>query len=690
MAEKKIKVVLDVDSDIEPTIKNLKALKQQQKEVVAGSADWKKYADAIRDMEDSIKDAKETSDDFAGYLENASGPLGMFGGAIRGAEKTFSSFNAALKASVIGLLVGIIGGLVSAFTKTEGSLKKLEPLTIGLEKIMGGIVEVAMPLVETFLDLGLKALPAVTTGVKYVYAAISGLFTYIKTAGEGVFKFWKGVLTFDLETIKDGLVTLGSSFGKTADSFVAATERFDKGAAKTTATQKKNAEEAAKAASEAEAKRKEALDKAIAAMEANDKLDAAQLEKAKAQAMALANTEQEKLNVEESFGKRSYELRKKDLEDKAKLLTNPKDVNALKAAQAELLALETEFINTTTANRDKQKTINEETRKKALASELKDLELSKSQGLVTEEAYQKQLLDIKLKYGATDEEKKDAQIAYNTWKLANDEKLAADSRAIAVSDMQAMIDDLDAKNALLDSDFQADLERLDRKKFLLEQQREEELKNTKLTEKEKNDIVKKYSDELKKVEKEKTDTVRAEEEAKHAIRLQMVAAAGAIGQLMRNLAGENKDVAIAGLLIENGAALASIAINASKNFVKDGGVTSPLAWANLTMAGVQAANVVAATAKGIRDIRSSGSNGSASGGSSSMPTTSMPSVSAGPQLMAPQIASSTANPSSALASMIGESVGNNINQQPVRAYIVQSDIRNSTSFDRRISAASKL
>jgi hypothetical protein len=67
MAEKVV-VDLEVISNLEPTLANLKALKKQLKDTAAGSSDFNKLSAAIRDMDDAIKDASATSDDFA-YLD---------------------------------------------------------------------------------------------------------------------------------------------------------------------------------------------------------------------------------------------------------------------------------------------------------------------------------------------------------------------------------------------------------------------------------------------------------------------------------------------------------------------------------------------------------------------------------------------------------------------------------------------
>ena len=62
--------------------------------------------------------------------------------------------------------------------------------------------------------------------------------------------------------------------------------------------------------------------------------------------------------------------------------------------------------------------------------------------------------------------------------------------------------------------------------------------------------------------------------------------------------------------------MVSIAINAQRNFIKDGGATSPLAWANLTVAAVSAATVIAQAIKGISDINAARGQAAASSTSS--------------------------------------------------------------------------
>lgn len=269
MAEK-VQIDLEVNSNLEPTIANLKALKKQLKEAAAGSADFNKLSAQIRDMDDAIKDASATSDDFAGYLENASGPLGMLGKGLRGAEKTFSSFNAVLKTSVIGIIVAAIGGLVAAFSQSETAVKKLQPLMIAFEKILGGIFKAFEPLLDGFIELATQVLPYITKGIGMFYSGLFSLFTLIKNVGVSAGQLLKGIFTLDFDALKEGAAGIKDAFTGISKTFEDTYKRFEEGTKEQTKTEKENAAERAKNAADAAAKRKAAEEKEAAEKKKRD------------------------------------------------------------------------------------------------------------------------------------------------------------------------------------------------------------------------------------------------------------------------------------------------------------------------------------------------------------------------------------------------------------------------------------
>jgi hypothetical protein len=241
-----IEVDININNNTEATIKNLRALKRQLRETAAGSAEFDRISMAIREMDDAIKDASATSDDFLGYLENASGPLGVLGRGIRGAEKNFSSFNAILKASVIGLITIAIGGLVAAFSKSETAMKKLEPVFQAFEKILGGIMQVFDPLLDMFIELALRVLPYIAKGVGGFYSGLFALFSLIKNVGLGAGKILKGIFTLDFDALKEGYSQLTGSWNSAVEEFKEANKRFNSGSDTVTKTETKNSKERVK------------------------------------------------------------------------------------------------------------------------------------------------------------------------------------------------------------------------------------------------------------------------------------------------------------------------------------------------------------------------------------------------------------------------------------------------------------
>lgn len=235
-----IEVDININSNTEATIKNLRALKRQLRETAAGSEEFNRISQQIRDMDDAIKDASETSDDFLGYLENASGPLGVFGKGIRSAEKTFSSFNGVLKASVIGIITLAIGGLVAAFSKSETAMKKLEPVFAAFDKILQGIMKVFEPLLDAFIDLALRALPLIAKGVGGFYSGLFALFTLVKNVGMGAGKILKGIFTLDFDALKEGYSQLTGSWNAAVEDFKQSNKRFTEGSNEVTKVEKKN------------------------------------------------------------------------------------------------------------------------------------------------------------------------------------------------------------------------------------------------------------------------------------------------------------------------------------------------------------------------------------------------------------------------------------------------------------------
>ena len=252
MANKKIEVDVIIDSaDSQQKLRELtKALKQ----LPAGTSEWKKVYSEIDGLKDRLKGAQKGTDDWVDSLENAGGPLGMVGAGINKMKVAFSSFNTALKASIIGLVVAAIGGLVAAFSQSETAMKKLQPLFIGLEKIMGGIFRAMEPLLDAFVEMVSYVLPPLTKGIGIFYSVLFGLFTLVTEVGVGVGKTLKGIFTFDWDSISEGVSQAAGSISKAVGAGEQAYTRFNAGTQEVTKTEKVELEKRNKQNEEAQKK----------------------------------------------------------------------------------------------------------------------------------------------------------------------------------------------------------------------------------------------------------------------------------------------------------------------------------------------------------------------------------------------------------------------------------------------------
>lgn len=485
-----VEVDVNINNNIEPTIANLKRLKRQLKDTAAGSDEFNRLSAQIRDLDDSIKDASATSDDFLGYLENAEGPLGILGKGIRNAEKTFSSFNGVLKASIIGIIVGLIGGLAAAFNNNEKAVKKLQPLFEGLEKIFNGIFSIVEPLFNTLVDLAVNALPLVSDAFSVVYSSVYAVVQSLGSLGSAVVKFIKGDFSGAWQEAKASV----TDFGKNYESSI---DRFNKGSKELTKKEKEESEK-----------------RRLARIEASKK-------------------------QEEDF--------KKSVEQTQKIIDKRQE--------------------------EDEKDYNERISKISKINSKHFEKLQESQKNVTKVLF------------------------------------------------KSLTDNIDREIAL----------------------------------------EKKKSDEL-------INIAQTEAQTKANIQEAYINNIMRLGQGLRQIAGQNKELAIAAIILEQTAAITSIALNAKKNFVKNGGATSPLAYIGL--AGDVAAGLAAAAAgaKGIKDIRS----GNASAGNMSFGNQQMTaSYSTSPQFNV--VGTGGVNQ---IAQVVGQ------NQQPIKAYVVGSEISSQQSLDR--------
>jgi hypothetical protein len=395
----KIKAILDAG----PSIAGLRELKKLQKEVGSNTDTYKNAQRGINDFKDSIGVAKTQAADLVDKLSAVPGPIGAI---ARGFDTFTASTNKTklvLSSLGIGLIVSAVGALTAAFSQNEKMTKKLEPLFIAFEKIMGGIFAALEPVIDGMISLATKALPVVSNAVKVVYSGITALLQSLGKLGSALMKVFSGDFSGALDDAKSAF----TDFGKNYDT---ATKNFEKGSNELTKTEKKNLKERGDA-------NKDFLEKQKALLDAAEKARQADLDKAKAIALDGAKTEKEKLDIEKKYAEDTYNSKKKLLEDQAKLY--PKSSKEYKDFQTQLTALDADYITKKTEFRNKDK-----------EQEKKDFdELVKA----SQEANKRKLDDLtatfnlqKEKYGENSKEARAAQdaiFAAQAQGLENEKKL---------------------------------------------------------------------------------------------------------------------------------------------------------------------------------------------------------------------------------------------------------------------------
>lgn len=731
MANKKVVVDVEIKADIQPSIAGLKELKKQLKTAAAGSDDFKKISAQIRDTEDALQGAKQSADDFGGFLESAPGPLGVLGRGMKSVEIAFSSFNGALKASIIGILVTAIGGLVAAFSKSEVAMKKLQPIFIAFEKILGGIFRAFEPVLDIFVEMAMKALPIITTGIGGFYSALFSLFTFIKTTGLGIGKILKGIFTLDFDSVEEGLDGLKNVFSDTAKSFTDTYKRFEDGTKEVTKTEKENEEERKKIADEARAKREKAVADELAKRKAD--LDARILLE-----INKENTSREKLT---ELYKLRYEaeLQGQKLTDSQKQVL--RDENSKKVEEA--------------LNTDK------ETRQKAFDEQLKQLqdfskqeqdqlnanlnltkalygensaEARKTQDEIfvsQQNALQKEKDLLNQKQELTDAETArlksigiEEQNLTTTIIVENDKRIKSDTDAAIKrgEEQKKEFDDMfqmRMEQAGLDYEQQQQIlnDRLSQDKAFYEQQ----LQIEGLTEEQRKVIRAKQTEDIKKNADAQVKIEEAKANATINAYQQIGQALGALGALVGQQTAAGKAFALAQIAIDSGVAIAGIVRQASKNPLN---LTPFNLFADIALRTTSVLGSIAKARQLLKGADSSTSSGGstpqqqprqlASGGFVSGPGTgtsdSIPAMLSNGESVINARSTSMFKPLLSTINRIGggrqfaeggiattnTSMMNELNnalsmsQQPIKTYVVAQDMSSMQQFDRASKSRSTL
>jgi hypothetical protein len=365
--------------------------------------------------------------------------------------------------------------------------------------------------------------------------------------------------------------------------------------------------------------------------------------------------------ITDFIGLTSEEGRELDkLKAKLKDVTNQYDnqikkLESVEGTEAEIYKKKQERLDKQIEILEKTKKVNGELKEDEII-QLRDLETEKIVLANNEEKRKQALVDKEYERNqasmkaTTDFE---IQLANDLRKL--DEKKAADKRALDFQNMENLISDLDYKNGLLDTDFAEDQQRLANKEAYIAEQKSIELSNLDLSEKERLDIIEKYAVKERQIDKDITTSKKEEKTAQVKETMKLM------GDLT-NFVGKDT---VAGKALGIATATINTYQGASEALKQKSTLPSPFDVI------AKIANVAMIIGTGIKTVKSISSvpvpNG---GGGSAMPSLSniTPII---PQLPTAQI------------TQLSQQSINDIGNNAVRAYVVESDV---TSSQERITA----
>jgi hypothetical protein len=752
------------------------ALQKLADEGKTGTKEFQDLSNQLDDLNDSQQRVAFQSAQIEDKLAALPGPIGAIGKSFQSAKNAVDTFGKTLAVSlgIIGLLVSAFLAIKESLSRTEEGQAKLNKITEAFTKIMNGVFAIIEPIAMLFADLVIellssdKAMKALSTAAGVLSATFTTLFNVGKTlvgfivnnminafktlseVAGGAGKVLKGVFTFDLDLIKEGVSQVGdgikNGFKATVDNvrntvkgigtgiadgiksgMEQGSKAFTAGSKRLTEAEKKAAEERKKAALEAGKKQSED-DKKLAEQRAKD-LEAASKVETEAYLATLDARDKEVFKRGQKLNEDIKALEKAGI----------KDLTAVKEAyRLDVLAINTKYDEEEAKKIEEKKTKDKEAAKLAFEEAVLNNE---NQTQLVENRYNSEIALIN-----ESEKSKIAAIQYANSLLLEDETLNEEQRksiiqqgaqAIAQVQQQAATDRLaqqtlrydeligviDAKEKLALSNTElneaqktkiqldaiaerkaieqlatedailgidTELERIgttfDRKKELIGLKEAELLSQEGLTENQRTAIRQQGADERAAID-------MAEMEARVALQNAQLDLAAQFGGLLKTLAGENKKVAIAGVVVEQAAAIGKILVNtgiANAKAVAASPLTFGAPWVaiNSISAALSIASSIAAGVKAIQQINSAGSGGGAASSGGAIPgksgAGSAPAVPQIERTAVPQITGTTgqASPGAQIAGTIAKS-----SEKPIRAFVVSGDVTSQQALDRRTTRA---
>jgi len=694
MADKKIKVQVDVETDVEPSIAALKALKKQLKDTAAGTEDFARLQQQIDDVQDSLVAARKGAGNFTDVLSGLPGPLGAIGGQASGLITTLKQFGQLkmtdIKSSFVELGrdlvdvakgIGNLTGLTKVYTIINGALAKSfiavgigeQAAAVGARAFSAALIATGIGALVVLLGEAAAMMYEMATGTKAAAAAADRLNSALESQNR--------LLDLNKSSAANrNKVTLAQM--KAAGKSEAEIRKYQIDQSYNAYTASHEAEVEARALYNKNlGKADEAGLKAL-----GDNLAKREQETKDARATYLEtgyNAKADEIKAEQAANK---ELAGKQKQQSDKILAEKqRELDELKkqreAALLEISKGEEDAFKATLTERERTEYEINEKYSTLVASATKYGQDTK----LLETGRQAELKTMTDKFNQEDADKKKELDEKEKERLT---RKAEDERGIILTGLQAEFEVLDRANKQSDLDFEQDMVRFADQRNILAEMEKTDLQNEELTEFQKTEIRKKYADQRTAISDSEIATERAAMQAKHDINMAYLGLFQQFGNLLGQLAGKNKAIAIAGIVISQAASIGQIIAQtsiANAKSVAASPLTFGMPWVaiNTISAGLSIASTIAGAAKSIQQINSqpgaAASNAGAGGGGGA----AMPSAPRVGGMMAPTINTTGGqNATSQIADTLAAASG-----KPIKAYVVGGDVTSQQALDRRTNRA---
>ncbi len=701
MAEK-IEVEVDIKTNVEPSLAQLRELKKQLKETAVGSQEFINLQRQIDDVNDSLVGARAGAGNFADVLGQLPGPIGAIGGQVSGTIQTLKQFSGIkisnIQASFVELGndivdtakgIGELTGITKVYTVINGFLaKSFTALGVAEGTAAAGATAFAAALTAT----GIGAI-VVAIGLAVTALIDLGKELYATASGERELERAISRVNSELES-QQRLLDLNS---KSAENRRKVTIAQMKAQGKSEAEIRKyNIDQSYadyQAAFAAEQEAVKTYNANLGKVDAEtfkklqDNLDKRQQATKDSYATYLEtgyNARAEELREEEAKNKeiasknRAAADRKK--QDKEREIEEQRRLR--ESELAEIRKGEEDAFKATLTERERTEYEINQKYSSLVATATKYNEDTK----LLEMGRQAELSAMRDKFNAEDLEKQKEADEKKKEELLKQQE---DERGIILIGLESKLEELDRANQLVEFDFQQDLERFAQQREILAEQERIELSNTELTEFQKTEIRKKFADERRRITEGEIATEKAAAQAKHEINMAYLGLFQQFGGLLGQLAGKNKALAISGIIISQAAAIGQIIAStaiANAKAVAALPLTFGMPWVaiNTASAALSIASTIAAAVKSIREINAQPGAAASTAGTGGTMSSPPPTYTGGAGAMAaPQItATGGQNPTAQIAQTIGAN-----QNRPIQAYVVSGQVSSQQALDRRTSVA---